>query len=34
MGGVTVKGIVVHGALRERISEVSGRWGMGLGSGS
>ncbi len=29
--GVTIKGIVVHGELRERISEVSGRWDMGLG---
>ena len=32
--GVPIKVIVVHGELRERISEVSGRWGMGLGSGS
>ncbi len=31
---VTIKVIVVHGELRERIPDVSGRWSMGLGSGS
>jgi hypothetical protein len=30
---VTIKVIVVHGKLRERIPEVTGRWGMGFGSG-
>ena len=28
--GVTIKVIVVHGELRERIPDVSGRWGMGI----
>ena len=32
--GVTIKVIIVHGELRERISEVSGRRSMDLGSGS
>ena len=31
---VTIKVIVVHGELREKIPDVSGRWGMGLGSAS